>query len=138
MPALYILKRGLTAIRSASDDLVAFNSVDMSGKSTLIDSRILHVDHIRDYTVRLLEDVQLTMDRLLFYHPSFQMDDDKFVHEEPRSLSPGYGFVDDKRNKWTKSRTVLEYIFTTPRLCEQFTYFDGRGNIRWKPSACHS
>jgi hypothetical protein len=137
MPALYILKRGLTAIRSASDDLVAFNSVDMSGKSTLIDSRILHVDHIRDYTVRMLEDVQLTMDRLLFYHPSFQMDDDEFVHEEPRSLSPSYGFVDDKRNKWTKSRTVLEYIFTTPRLCEQFTYFDGRGNIRWKPSACH-
>jgi hypothetical protein len=136
MPALYILKCGLSAFRSASENMIMFNSVDLSGKST-IDSRTLHVNHIRDYTLRLVGKVTSTMDTLLFDNPMFTIDDHDFVHEDPRSRQPSYGFVDDSRNSWYGKTTVLEYIIRTPCLFDRFAYLDHKGKTCWKPGSCY-
>jgi hypothetical protein len=138
MPSLYILKRGLSSIRSASEKLILFNSIDMSGRSTIIDSKTLHLDHIHDFTLRLLGKVTSDMDGLLFHHPIFTIEEGDFVHDDPRSLDPGYSFVDDNRNSWRNKMTALEHILTTPDLRDRFAYVDSHGRVRWKPGACHT
>ena len=138
LPALYLLKRGLSSFRSAQENMIAFNSPDPTGRITIMDSRALHVDHIHDLTLRLLHQATKKTDELLFHHPQFSIPDDTFIHDDPRSLHPGYGFVHDERNFWTAQPTVLQYILTTPHLLEKFAYFDGRGDMHWKPGAVHA
>jgi hypothetical protein len=137
MPALYLLKRGLSSIRSAHENLIAFNSVDPTGKITIIDSRSLHLIHIHEYTLRLERQVRERLDQLLFHHPAFDLQDDEFIHDDPRSRDPGYGFTSDPRNSWQGKLTVLEHILTTPHLFESFAYYDEKGDMHWKPGAVH-
>ena len=138
LPTLYQLKRGLSSFRSAQENMIAFNSPDPTGRITIMDSRALHVDHIHDLTLRLLHQANKKTDELLFHHPQFSIPDDTFIHDDPCSLHPGYGFVHDERNFWTAQPTVLQYILTTPHLLEKFAYFDGRGDMHWKPGAVHA
>jgi len=137
MPALYLLKRGLSSFRAAHENIITFNSPDTTGRITIIDSRTLHVDHVHDYTVRLEKEVKARMDELLFYNPQFTIPDDSFIHDDPRCLNPGYGFVNDRRNPWYGKPTVLQYILTNPDLLDEFAYFDEKKQMHWKPGASH-
>jgi len=58
---------------------------------------MLHIDHLREYTLRLKQDVKVRMDKLLYNNPLFTIPDDEFIHDDPRSRIPGYGFVNDAR-----------------------------------------
>jgi hypothetical protein len=78
------------------------------------------------------------LDELLFHHPLFVIDDDELIHDDPRSREPGYGFVNDTRNTWSAKITLLQYILTTDELRQQFTYFDEKGEMHWKPGAVHA
>ena len=49
MRALYLLKHGLSAYKFAPENLIAFNSLDTTERSTIIDSQILLVDHIHEF-----------------------------------------------------------------------------------------
>ena len=138
LPALYLLKRGLSSFCSAHENLITFNSPDTTGRITIIDSQRLHVDHIRDYSLRLEQQVKTKMDALLFNNPLFTISDEEFIHDDPRSRSPGYGFVNDPRNSWHDKPTVLEYILSSPQRLEPFAYHDEKGALHWKPGAVHS
>ena len=138
MPALYLLKRGLSSFRSAHESLIAFNSPDTTGRVTTIDSRMLHIDHIREYTLRLQHDVEVRMDKLLYHNPLFTIPDDEFIHDNPRCRTPGYGFVNDDRNSWYNKPTVLQFILTSPDHLNEFAYHDENGDFHWKPGAVHN
>jgi len=73
--------------------------------------------------------VRERLDELLFHHPAFDLQDDKFIHDDPRSRDPGYGFTSDPRNSWQGKLTVLKHILTTPHLFESFAYYDEKGNM---------
>jgi hypothetical protein len=138
MPALYLLKCGLSSFRSAHESLIAFNSPDTTGRVTTIDSRMLHIDHIREYTLRLQHDVEVRMDKLLYHNPLFTIPDDEFIHDNPRCRTPGYGFVNDIRNLWYNKPTVLQFILTSPDHLNEFAYHDENGDFHWKPGAVHN
>jgi hypothetical protein len=138
MPALYLLKRGLSSFRSAHESLITFNSPDTTGHITIIDSRMLHIDHLREYTLRLEQDVKVRMDKLLYNNPLFTIPDDEFIHDDPHSRIPGYGFVNDARNSWNDKSTVLQYILTDPDRLSEFAYHDEKGEFHWKPGAIHA
>jgi hypothetical protein len=138
MPALYLLKRGLTSFRSAHENLITFNSPDTTGRITIVDSRMLHIDHIREYTLRLECEVKTKMDNLLFHDPIFTIPNDEFIHDDPRSRDPGYGFVNDVRNSWHDKPTVLQYILTNHDRLSMFAYHDEKGQFHWKPGAVHT
>lgn len=138
IPALYLLKRGLSSYHSAYENMIMFNSVDTSGQSTIIDDQNLHVDQIRDLTTRLQGEVERQLDRLLFHHPAFRIPDDHFVHDEPRCRTPDYGFLDDPKNCWVGEMTVIQYIMSTPDVFDKFAYADEKGLPQWKPGACHA
>ena len=137
IPSLYILLRGLYAISSADESTILFNSPDMSGTSAIFGSRTLHVSHVKDSVLKKLDHIVRELDRLTFHESTFVIGPNELVHDEPRKRTPGYSFIVDERNSWTRKPTVLEYILTTPNLLQRFAYQDSTGQVVWKPGPCY-
>lgn len=137
MPTLYILKRGLTALDSADDNLVLFNAPDLTGTSAWLGDTLITVSGIGTAVRSLVSSITSIMDDLLFQAPQFQLPTTQVIHDEPRNRTPGYSFVTDPRNAWTQKPSVLEYILTTPSVFSQFGYQDADGKVIWYPGKCH-
>jgi hypothetical protein len=124
-------------LKSADEEMMAFNAPDMSGVSAFIGPHVLHLTTIKQSTEKLIHEVTSEMDRLLFHNPTFTISDSDIFYDEPRSRTPGYGFVNDTRNSWTSRKTVLEHILSDPLLFPQFGYLNKRNEVVWLPGTCH-
>jgi hypothetical protein len=138
MPTLYILLRGLLALDSADDNMMLFNAPDATGTSAIIGAHTLHVSHIQKAALDIIAEIELELDSLLFNNLLFNISPSELVHDDPRSREPGWGFLDDRRNSWTNKPSVLEYIIQNPDIFELFGYINPKGEIVWKPGACHA
>jgi hypothetical protein len=121
---------------SANESVILFNSPDMIGNKVQIGSDILDIEEVGRVTKELLAKVTKNMDHLLFGQDIFALPDDLAIYDEPQSRQPGYGFVDDDRNGWKSTKTVLEYIVTSPLVLARFGQVDSQGKIIWYPGAC--
>jgi hypothetical protein len=137
IPGLYLLYRGLSALESADESTFLFNSVDTSGTSAVFGSRSLDISEIKALTDRLITDIESECNRLLFHNPIFTLSNDEFIHDEPRSRAPDWGFVDDQRNSWNNQPTFLQYIVSNPDILARFGYTDEHGHVVWLPGPCH-
>lgn len=114
-----------------------FNAPDAVGDSAIFGHRILRLHHIHQLTQDLIGDIEAKMDKLLFANKDFNIARDEFIHDDPRSRTPGWGFLDDHRNSWHGKKTVVQHIVETPELFERFIYVDKDGKYIWKPAECY-
>ena len=134
---MYLLKRGLDSLHSADDSMFKFNAPDAAGDSAIFGHRVLRLQHIHDLTGRIIRDIEAKMDKLLFGNEDFKVDSHEFIHDDPRSRTPGWGFVDDLRNSWHGKKTIVQHIVETPELFQRFIYVNGDGKYIWKPAECY-
>ena len=59
-----------------------FNSPDTTRWITVIDSHMLHVDHICEYTLHKEQEDEAKIDELVFHHPQLNIPPDKFIHND--------------------------------------------------------
>ncbi|KAF9461607.1 hypothetical protein BDZ94DRAFT_1310487 [Collybia nuda] len=129
MPNLYILLRGLAGLHSAEQSMVLFNAPDLSGTSATFGEHTLTLCALKNLHLDLIRDVQNKMDDLLFHDLRFTLHKDQTIFDEPRERRPGYSFVTDTRNSWTRERSVVQHILDTPHLFSQFAYLDPQGCV---------
>ncbi|KAJ3555709.1 hypothetical protein NP233_g12145 [Leucocoprinus birnbaumii] len=134
LPHLYLLKRGLGGINSAEESALLFNAPDLSGTGAIIGDKTLRLSQIGDLHCRAVEELKAEIDELTFHHPDFQLDPEIPIHDEPRERTPGYSFLEDKRNPWIGKKSLTQYILETPHLFSQFAYINSKGKVCWKPS----
>lgn len=134
LPRLYLLKRGLSSLRSAEQSTILFNAPDVSGTSAIIGDKLLKLSDLADLHRRATREIKDEIDKLTFHHPLFVLDEDQFIHDSPRDLSSGYSFTNDPRNSWNQHPSLLEHILNTPELFAQYGYLDRQGKISWIPA----
>jgi superfamily II DNA or RNA helicase len=79
-------------------------------------------------------DMQRRINNLVFSESEFSIPENKAIFDEPRNTKPGYSFVDDPRNPWSNTRTLMQYILQTPSLFGRFGYVS-ESKIIWYPGA---
>jgi hypothetical protein len=134
MPHLYLLKRGLSSLKSASQNMILFSSPTNDGKSAIINGKLLTLAALKVVHDDLLNRIETELDLLLW--GGFKIPEDAYIHDEPRELSAGYGFVNEQMNSWKQEKSVVEHILTTTHLRSQFADVDDEGNVFWLPGAC--
>lgn len=136
MPNLYILLRGLAGLHSAEQGMMLFNAPDTSGRSATFGEHTVSLSQLQKVHLQLIQEIEDEMDTLLFKDPKFQLADDLPIFDEPRERKPGYSFVTDSRNSWTRQHPVIRHILDTPDLFSRYAYLDHQGNVQWLPGAC--
>lgn len=136
MPNLYILLRGLAGLHSAEKGMLLFNAPDLSGTCATFAEHTVSLSQLRTLHLQLIKEIENEMDDLLFHHPQFQIRENQPVFDEPRERKPGYSFINDPRNAWTKQRSVIQHILDTPDLFSKYAYIDHGGSVQWLPGAC--
>jgi superfamily II DNA helicase RecQ len=136
MPSLYILLRGLTAISSAEHGAVLFSAPNFDGDCVTVHGQNLHLHQFKKMVEELEEEISQDLDSLLFNDPIFQLPEDIDILDEPRRTAPQYSFVDDKRNVWHKTTSVLQYIMDHSHIFADMGIVV-ESKIRWYPSALH-
>lgn len=137
LPQLYIYHRGLAALRSADDQFYQFNAPDFQGNAIIVQGHTLYLSQIRDYVEGLSTKIEAAIDRLTFDLPQCKLDQDTFVHDEPRSRTPAWGFVDHKDNPWAGQHHVLQHILNDPATFESFGFRAANGDVVWKVGRCY-
>ena len=124
MPSMYLLMRGLAAIRSAENNQILYNAVDCSGRSAIIGDKTVSLDGIGTAIRWLIKEIDDRLDKLLFERDEFCLDPSDTIHDEPKCLDGRYCFLDDNRNSWRKpgTRSVLQYILDDPTQRNMYAY----------------
>lgn len=134
MPHLYLLKRGLSSIKSASQNMILFSSPTNDGRSAIINGKLLTMVALKAVHDDLINRIEAELDLLLW--GEFKILEDAYIHDEPRELSAGYGFVNEQMNSWKQEKLVVQHILMTTHLRSQFADVDDEGNVFWLPGAC--
>ena len=135
---LYILLRCFLSMRSADDSMLVFNAPDLSGQSAMVGQHELHVHAIGDALRELVQEITRDLDELLFQQSEFDMPEDLFIHDEPRSKEPGYSFASDARNRWSSgdAKTLVHHVLITDHLYRRFCFQTQQGRMLWQSVAC--
>ena len=134
MPQLYLLKRGLSSIKSADENMMQFNSPTNDGRSATVNGKHVTLEGIKRVQDQLVENIEERLDELLW--GSFGISEDIIIHDEPRELQAGYSFATDRTNPWMQETSVLEHLVTNSEHLAMFAHIDERGNVIWHPGAC--
>jgi hypothetical protein len=139
MPTLYILHRGLAALNSADNLTMPFNAPDASRTAMIISSHTIHFQNIKDVTLDAYSHSLVTVHKLTFDNPLFDISDNKIIHSDSRNLEPNWSFVKHPLNSWNvrSTLTLLKYVISTPELFAKFGYYNAQGDIVWKPGVCY-
>lgn len=136
LPQLYLIHRGMAALRSADDQFYQFNSPNFQGNAIITQSRTLHLHDIRDFVQELVIKIEAGIDRLTFNLPQCALDKDVLIHDDPRNRTAHWGFLDHRDNPWAGKNFVLEHILTHPATFNKFA-MRREGKVVWKPGPCY-
>lgn len=135
LPQLYLLHRGLAAFKTADQHFYSFNAENFQGDTVIMGDQTLHLAQIQRYVEGLCVTIKRDLDEIL--DGQFDLPDDAFIHDEPRTLTGEWGFLDHKQNPWNHQGTLLEHILNTPRLRSKYIYQNSQGSLVWNPANCH-
>jgi len=116
IPFLYLLKWGLDSLASVNDTAMKFNALDPCGFSTVFEDKVLNTWDIGKMNNDIIAWCSQRMDELTFQKLCFTIDPHEFIHDEPWSRQPKWGFMDDLHNSWKKKPMMLKHILTHPHL----------------------
>jgi hypothetical protein len=135
MPTLYLIKRGLSSLRSAEDSSFSFNAPDLSGTSAIVEGLELNLHQIGALQTRGIEEITEAINELTFNYPGCQLDSNVDISDEPHERKPGYSFVTDQRNVWNHQPSLIQHILENQSLFERFAYIAPDGTVAWISSA---
>jgi hypothetical protein len=134
MPQLYLLKRGLSSIRSADEQMIQFSSPTNDGRSATVNGKCVTLEGVKRVQDELIEEIERRLDDLLW--GSFGISQEITIHDEPRELQAGYSFTTDRANPWMHQTSVLQHIIMDAHRLSRFAHVDSQGNVVWHPGAC--
>jgi hypothetical protein len=135
MPNLYLIKRGLSSLRSAEESTFTFNAPDLSGTSAIVEGFELSLHQIGALHTRAIEEITESINGLTFNHSDFQLHDIGEIFDEPHERKPGYSFVSDRRNIWNNRPSLLQHVLNDPTLFQRFAYIAPDGTVAWISSS---
>ncbi|TEB31756.1 hypothetical protein FA13DRAFT_1709657 [Coprinellus micaceus] len=136
MPNLYLLHRGLASISSAEQSGTLLSSPSWDSNAVTIGEKNLHFHEIGSMIRRLEGDIERDLAKVLFDSETHLAPLDEQIYDEPRRTVPGYSFIDDQRNSWTRKPSMIEHVLQTPELLRRFgTVSPDRSRIDWHTGA---
>lgn len=121
-------------MRTADEHFYKFNAENFHGDTVILGDNTLRLSQIRLYVEGLCVKIEKDMDVILDH--GFHIPSDAVIHDDPRSLKGGWGFLDHPENPWAGKPTLLDHILRTPALTSKYTYRNQQGGVVFNPAVC--